>query len=196
MLRNKLSNYNLILASGSPRRQHFFKELDVPFTIEIKEVNEIYPNHLKAAEITDYLADLKSKCFTNLKSNDLLITSDTIVWFEEKALGKPKNKEEAFNMLKKMSGKQHAVYTSISIKSSFFQKIFHDETIVEFEEFTDEEINYYLEKFSPYDKAGSYGIQDWIGYIGIEKIEGCFFNVMGLPTRLVYKTLLEIANSK
>ena len=193
MLRNKLSNYNLILASGSPRRQHFFKELDVPFTIEIKEVNEIYPNHLKAAEITDYLADLKSKCFTNLKSNDLLITSDTIVWFEEKALGKPKNKEEAFNMLKKMSGKQHAVYTSISIKSSFFQKIFHDETIVEFEEFTDEEINYYLEKFSPYDKAGSYGIQDWIGLVGVRKIIGSYFNVMGLPVHKLYKELLKIA---
>tara|TARA_B110000259_G_C13948028_1_gene375573 strand:- start:516 stop:1100 length:585 start_codon:yes stop_codon:yes gene_type:complete len=193
MLRNKLSNYNLILASGSPRRQYFFKELDVPFTIEIKEVNEIYPNHLKAAEITDYLADLKSKCFTNLKSNDLLITSDTIVWFEEKALGKPKNKEEAFNMLKKMSGKQHAVYTSISIKSGFFQKIFHDETIVEFEEFTDEEINYYLEKFSPYDKAGSYGIQDWIGLVGVKKIIGSYFNVMGLPVHKLYKELLKIA---
>jgi len=193
MLRNKLSNYNLILASGSPRRQHFFKELDVPFTIEIKEVNEIYPNHLKAAEITDHLADLKSKCFTNLKSNDLLITSDTIVWFEEKALGKPKNKEDAFNMLKKMSGKQHAVYTSISIKSSFFQKIFHDETIVEFEEFTDEEINYYLEKFSPYDKAGSYGIQDWIGLVGVKKIIGSYFNVMGLPVHKLYKELLKIA---
>ncbi|MBT4679369.1 MAG: septum formation protein Maf [Flavobacterium sp.] len=193
MLRNKLSNYNLILASGSPRRQHFFKELDVPFTIEIKEVNEIYPNHLKAAEITDHLADLKSKCFTNLKSNDLLITSDTIVWFEEKALGKPKNKEEASNMLKKMSGKQHAVYTSISIKSSFFQKIFHDETIVEFEEFTDEEINYYLEKFSPYDKAGSYGIQDWIGLVGVKKIIGSYFNVMGLPVHKLYKELLKIA---
>jgi septum formation protein len=193
MLRNKLSNYNLILASGSPRRQHFFKELDVPFTIEIKEVNEIYPNHLKAAEITDYLADLKSKCFTNLKSNDLLITSDTIVWFEEKALGKPKNKKDAFNMLKKMSGKQHAVYTSISIKSSFFQKIFHDETIVEFEEFTDEEINYYLEKFSPYDKAGSYGIQDWIGLVGVKKIIGSYFNVMGLPVHKLYKELLKIA---
>ena len=192
MLRNKLSNYNLILASGSPRRQHFFKELDVPFTIEIKEVNEIYPNHLKAAEITDYLADLKSKCFTNLKSNDLLITSDTIVWFEEKALGKPKNKDEASNMLKKMSGKQHAVYTSISIKSSFFQKIFHDETIVEFEEFTDEEINYYLEKFSPYDKAGSYGIQDWIGLVGVKKIIGSYFNVMGLPVHKLYKELLNI----
>jgi septum formation protein len=193
MLRNKLCNYNLILASGSPRRQHFFKELDVPFTIEIKEVNEIYPNHLKAAEITDYLADLKSKCFTNLKSNDLLITSDTIVWFEEKALGKPKNKDEASNMLKKMSGKQHAVYTSISIKSSFFQKIFHDETIVEFEEFTDEEINYYLEKFSPYDKAGSYGIQDWIGLVGVKKIIGSYFNVMGLPVHKLYKELLKIA---
>lgn len=193
MLRNKLSNYNLILASGSPRRQHFFKELDVPFTIEIKEVNEIYPNYLKAAEITDYLADLKSKCFTNLKSNDLLITSDTIVWFEEKALGKPKNKEEASNMLKKMSGKQHAVYTSISIKSSFFQKIFHDETIVEFEEFTEEEINYYLEKFSPYDKAGSYGIQDWIGLVGVKKIIGSYFNVMGLPVHKLYKELLKIA---
>ena len=193
MLRNKLSNYNLILASGSPRRQYFFKELDVPFTIEIKEVNEIYPNHLKAAEITDYLADLKSKCFTNLKSNDLLITSDTIVWFEEKALGKPKNKKDAFNMLKKMSGKQHAVYTSISIKSSFFQKIFHDETIVEFEEFTDEEINYYLEKFSPYDKAGSYGIQDWIGLVGVKKIIGSYFNVMGLPVHKLYKELLKIA---
>jgi septum formation protein len=193
MLRNKLSNYNLILASGSPRRQYFFKELDVPFTIEIKEVNEIYPKHLKAAEITDYLADLKSKCFTNLKSNDLLITSDTIVWFEEKALGKPKNKEDAFNMLKKMSGKQHAVYTSISIKSSFFQKIFHDETIVEFEEFTDEEINYYLEKFSPYDKAGSYGIQDWIGLVGVKKIIGSYFNVMGLPVHKLYKELLKIA---
>tara|TARA_B100000780_G_C21123229_1_gene455198 strand:- start:1748 stop:2332 length:585 start_codon:yes stop_codon:yes gene_type:complete len=193
MLRNKLSNYNLILASGSPRRQYFFKELDVPFTIEIKEVNEIYPKHLKAAEITDYLADLKSKCFTNLKSNDILITSDTIVWFEEKALGKPKNKEDAFNMLKKMSGKQHAVYTSISIKSSFFQKIFHDETIVEFEEFTDEEINYYLEKFSPYDKAGSYGIQDWIGLVGVKKIIGSYFNVMGLPVHKLYKELLKIA---
>ncbi|MEZ7945859.1 MAG: Maf family nucleotide pyrophosphatase [Flavobacteriaceae bacterium] len=193
MLRNKLSNYNLILASGSPRRQYFFKELDVPFTIEIKEVNEIYPKHLKAAEITDYLADLKSKCFTNLKSNDLLITSDTIVWFEEKALGKPKNKKDAFNMLKKMSGKQHAVYTSISIKSSFFQKIFHDETIVEFEEFTDEEINYYLEKFSPYDKAGSYGIQDWIGLVGVKKIIGSYFNVMGLPVHKLYKELLKIA---
>jgi len=149
MLRNKLSKFNIILASGSPRRQRFLKELDIPFTIEIKEVEEVYPKHLKAEEITDYLADLKSKCFTNLNSNDLLITSDTIVWFEETALGKPKNKKDAFLMLKEMSGKQHYVYTSVSIKSCFFQKIFNDVTIVEFEKFTDEEINNYLEKFSP-----------------------------------------------
>ena len=193
MLRKKLSKFNIILASGSPRRQRFLKELDIPFTIEIKEVNEIYPKHLKAEEITDYLADLKSKSFDNLKSKDLLITSDTIVWFEKTALGKPKSKKDAFLMLKKMSGKQHYVYTSISLKSCFFQKIFNDVTIVEFEKFTDEEINYYLEKFNPYDKAGSYGIQDWIGLIGVKKITGSYFNVMGLPVHKLYKELLKIA---
>ena len=193
MLRNKLSKFNIILASGSPRRQRFLKELDIHFTIDIKEVEEVYPKHLKAEEITDYLADLKSKPFTSLKSNDLLITSDTIVWFNETALGKPKNKKDAFLMLKKMSGKQHYVYTSISIKSCFFQKIFNDVTIVEFEKFTDEEINYYLEKFNPYDKAGSYGIQDWIGLIGVKKITGSYFNVMGLPVHKLYKELLKIA---
>ena len=192
MLRKKLSKFNIILASGSPRRQRFLKELDIPFTIEIKEVNEIYPKHLKAAEITDYLANLKSKCFNNLKSNDLLITSDTIVWFEETALGKPKSKKDAFLMLKKMSGKQHYVYTSISVKSCFFQKIFNDVTVVEFEKFTDEEINYYLEEFTPYDKAGSYGIQDWIGLVGVKKITGSYFNVMGLPVHKLYKELLNI----
>ena len=193
MLREKLFNYNLILASGSPRRQHFFKELDIPFVIDIKQVDEIYPKHLKAAQITDYLADLKSKCFNNLQSKDLLITSDTIVWFEEKAIGKPKNKKDAFHMLKKMSGKEHCVFTSVSLKSKSFQKIFNDKTIVEFKEFTDEEINYYLEKFSPYDKAGSYGIQDWIGLVGVKKIIGSYFNVMGLPVHKLYKELLKIA---
>ena len=193
MLREKLSNYNLILASGSPRRQHFFKELDIPFVINIKQVDEIYPKHLKAAQITDYLADLKSKCFNNLQSKDLLITSDTIVWFEEKAIGKPKNKKDAFHMLKKMSGKEHCVFTSVSLKSKSFQKIFNDKTIVEFKEFTDEEINYYIEKFSPYDKAGSYGIQDWIGLVGVKKIIGSYFNVMGLPVHKLYKELLKIA---
>ena len=193
MLKDKLSNYNIILASASPRRQKIFKELDVPFTIQVKEIDEIYPEHFKASEITDYLADLKSKCFTDIQKNDLLITSDTIVWFEEKALGKPKNKKEAFNMLKNMSGKKHSVYTSVSIKNIFFQKVFHDETIVELEEFTDEEINYYLENFTPFDKAGSYGIQDWIGLVGVKKIIGSYYNVMGLPVHKLYKELLKIS---
>lgn len=193
MLREKLSNYNLILASGSPRRQHLFKELDIPFNIDIREVEEVYPKHLKGAQITDYLADLKSKSFNNLQANDLLITSDTIVWFEEKAIGKPKNKKDAFDMLKKMSGKEHDVFTSVSIKGKSIQKIFNDKTMVLFEEFTNEEINYYLDKCSPYDKAGSYGIQDWIGLIGVKKITGSYFNVMGLPVHKLYKELLKIA---
>ncbi|MGB1170380.1 MAG: Maf family nucleotide pyrophosphatase [Flavobacteriaceae bacterium] len=193
MLRDKLSNYNLILASGSPRRQHLFKELDIPFNIDIREVEEVYPKHLKGAQITDYLADLKSKSFNNLQANDLLITSDTIVWFEEKAIGKPKNKKDAFDMLKKMSGKEHDVFTSVSIKGKSIQKIFNDKTMVLFEEFTNEEINYYLDKCSPYDKAGSYGIQDWIGLIGVKKITGSYFNVMGLPVHKLYKELLKIA---
>lgn len=193
MLRKKLSKYNLILASGSPRRQHLFEELNIPFTIEVKEINELYPEDLKAAEITDYLAELKSKSFTNLQQNDLLITSDTIVWFEGMAIGKPKDNDDAFRMLKRMSGKKHCVYTSISIKSMSFKKVFNDKTIVEFEEFTDEEISYYLDNFNPYDKAGSYGIQDWIGLIGVKRIEGSYFNVMGLPVHKLYKELLEIA---
>ena len=193
MLRKKLSKYNLILASGSPRRQHLFKELNIPFTIEVKEINELYPEDLKAAEITDYLAELKSKSFTNLQQNDLLITSDTIVWFEGMAIGKPKDNEDAFRMLKRMSGKKHCVYTSISIKSMSFKKVFNDKTIVEFKEFTDEEINYYLDNFNPYDKAGSYGIQDWIGLIGVKGITGSYFNVMGLPVHKLYKELLKIA---
>ncbi len=193
MLREKLSYYNLILASGSPRRQHLFKELDIPFTIDIREVEEVYPKHLKGAQITDYLADLKSKSFKNLQANDLLITSDTIVWFEEKAIGKPKNKKDALDMLKKMSGKEHAVFTSVSIRGKSIQKIFNDKTMVLFEEFTNEEINYYIDKYSPYDKAGSYGIQDWIGLIGVKKITGSYFNVMGLPVHKLYKELLKIA---
>ena len=123
----------------------------------------------------------------------MLITSDTIVWFEEKAIGKPKNKKDAFDMLKKMSGKEHDVFTSVSIKGKSIQKIFNDKTMVLFEQFTNEEINYYIDKCSPYDKAGSYGIQDWIGLIGVKKITGSYFNVMGLPVHKLYKELLKIA---
>lgn len=192
MLSEKLKNYNIILASGSPRRQNFFKELDIEFIIDVREVEEVYPDHLQEAEITDYLADLKSKAFPDLKENDLLITSDTIVWFEGEAIGKPKDKQDAFEMLRSMSGKSHHVYTSVSIKSKNFQKIINDKTTVSFNPLSDEEINYYLETYQPYDKAGSYGIQDWIGMVAVSKMNGSYFNVMGLPVHKLYKELLKI----
>ncbi|MCB0466405.1 MAG: Maf family protein, partial [Aequorivita sp.] len=125
---------------------------------------------------------------------DILITSDTIVWKDGKALGKPKDFEEAKAMLQNLSGKMHEVITSVCFTSKGFQKTVHDVTKVWFKVLSEEEIDFYIKNYKPFDKAGSYGIQEWIGYIGIEKIEGCYFNVMGLPTRLVYKTLTEIAN--
>jgi len=192
MLREKLQNYQVILASASPRRHQFLKELDLDFTIEIREVEEVYPQELKGSEITDFLADLKSKAFTDLKEKELLITSDTIVWLDNKALGKPKNPEEAFNMLRALSGKKHDVISSISIKGKHFQKIVNDITVVYFKEITDAEINYYINNYKPFDKAGSYGIQEWIGLIAIEKIEGSFFNVVGLPVEKLYKELMKL----
>lgn len=193
MLKEKLKNYNIILASGSPRRQDFFKELDLDFTIQVKAVDEVYDPKLKGAEITDYLSKLKASAFENLKENDILITSDTIVWKDEKALEKPKNSEEAKQMLQELSGQMHEVITSVCFTSKQFQKTVNDVTKVWFKTLSEEEIEYYIKTYKPFDKAGGYGIQEWIGFIGIEKIEGCYFNVMGLPTRLVYKTLTEIA---
>ncbi len=193
MLSEKLKKYNIILASGSPRRQLFFKELDVNFTIQLKEIEESYPDTLRGVEITDYLSKLKASAFTNLSENDLLITSDTIVWFQGKAIEKPKDKEDAFRKLKSFSGRMHKVFTSVTFTSKNFQKTIHDTTKVWFNDLTDEEINYYLDNYQPFDKAGSYGIQEWLGYIAINKIEGSYFNVMGLPTHLVYKTLMDIA---
>lgn len=194
MLREKLKNHNIILASGSPRRQAFFKELNLDFTIQVKAVDETYPSNLKRSEITDYLSQLKASVFVDLDENDILITSDTIVWKDEKALGKPKDFGEAKEMLQNLSGQMHEVITSVCFTSKEFQKTVNDVTKVWFKKLSDEEIDFYIENYKPFDKAGSYGIQEWIGYIGIEKIEGCYFNVMGLPTRLVYKTLTEIAN--
>jgi len=192
MLREKLKEYNVILASKSPRRQQFFKDLDIDFTIQLKEVEEIYPSELKEIEITDFLADLKSQAFTNLSEKDLLITSDTIVWLDENALGKPKNAEDAFKMLRSLSGKKHKVITSISIKSKNYQKIINDITTVTFKELSDSEINYYITNYKPFDKAGAYGIQEWIGFIAIEKLEGSYFNVVGLPVHKLYKELMNL----
>jgi septum formation protein len=192
MLKQKLNNYNVILASGSPRRQQFFRDLDIDFSIQLKEIEEIYPENLKGVAITDYLSNLKSDAFSTLNDNDLLITSDTIVWLEGKALGKPKDAKDAFTMLKSMSGKKHEVITSVCLKSNSFQKIINDITIVTFKELSDDEIQYYINNYKPFDKAGAYGIQEWIGFIGIEKIEGSYFNVVGLPVHKLYKELMNL----
>ena len=194
MLSEKLKKFHIILASGSPRRQLFFKEMDINFTIELKEIDEIYPDTLRGVEITDFLSKLKASAFTDLKENDLLITSDTIVWFRGEAVEKPKDAAEAFKMIKSFSGRMHKVFTSVTFTGKNFQKTIHDMTKVWFNDLSDEEINYYIETYKPFDKAGSYGIQEWLGYIGINKIEGSYFNVMGLPTHLVYKTLMDIAD--
>ncbi|MFT5791664.1 MAG: septum formation protein [Saprospiraceae bacterium] len=191
MLSTKLKNYSIILASGSPRRQQFLKDLGIDYTIKLREVEEIYPSTLKGVEITDYLAELKSSSFDDLKKNEILITSDTIVWLENKAIGKPKDRKDAINILKSISGKKHEVMTSICLKTIDSIKIVNDITQVYFKILTQEEIEYYLDTFEPYDKAGAYGIQDWIGYIGVEKIEGSFFNVMGLPVHKLYTELLK-----
>lgn len=194
MLSKKLENFNIILASGSPRRQNFFKELDLDFTIDVRKVEEKYSDELQKEEITDYLAQLKASVFNDLSEKDLLITSDTIVWHNDAAVEKPINKEHAKKMLSSLSGSSHEVFTSVTFTSKNFQITVNDQTKVWFKNLDDSEIEYYLDNYKPYDKAGSYGIQEWLGYIAIDKIEGSFFNVMGLPTHLVYSTLLEIAN--
>ena len=193
MLSEKLKNKHIILASGSPRRQHFFNELGLEFEIRIKEVDEIYPSHLTEVEITDFLAKLKAHPFQNeLKSNDLLVTADTIVWLDNKAIGKPKNKEDAKAMLSNLSGKTHKVISSVCITTKSKQTLINDTTSVKFKFLSKSEIEYYIENYKPFDKAGSYGIQEWIGYIGIEKIEGSYFNVMGFPVHKFYEEMLKL----
>lgn len=186
----KLNSKQLILASSSPRRQSFLKELGLNFKIEIKEVEETYPKLLKKEAITNYLALKKAHAFTNLSEDDILITADTIVWFKHKALGKPANLEEANVMLKKLSNHKHLVITSVCLKNSKKEKVFSCTTKVYFDKLNDEIIDYYLKNYKPLDKAGSYGIQEWFGYVNVKKIKGSYFNVMGFPVHKFYKELM------
>lgn len=196
MLKEKLNKINIILASGSPRRQQFFKEMDLHYTIRLKEIEEIYPEHLQAEEITNFLAELKASAFENdLKENDVLVTSDTIVWLNGKALGKPKDYEDAFKMLQQLANQTHEVITSVCLKSIDKTEVFHCVTKVTFANLSDEAIKYYLDNYQPFDKAGSYGIQDWIGLIGISKIEGSYTNVVGLPTEMLFQKLMNYAKT-
>jgi septum formation protein len=192
MLKETLQHKNVILASGSPRRQHFFKDMGIPFSIQLNEIEEVYPNHLKAQEITNYLAALKAEAFEGkLQENDILVTSDTIVWLDGKALGKPKDRIDAIAMLQKLSNQTHEVITSVCLKSIAKIEVFHCITQVTFAELSNEAIHYYLDQYQPFDKAGSYGIQDWIGLIGISKIEGSYTNVVGLPTEMLFKKIMN-----
>ena len=194
MLKEKLKNYHIILASASPRRHTFLKSMDLEFEVKIHPVEEVYPQHLQKTEITDFLAKLKAVAFTgNLKENEILITSDTIVWLEGQPVEKPKDKDDAFRMIKSLSAKTHEVLTSICISQTTGQQIVNTTTKVTFKALTDEEIWYYINNYDSLDKAGAYGVQDWIGAIAITKIDGSYNNVVGLPTHLLYETLINIA---
>jgi septum formation protein len=185
-----LKQYKIILASGSPRRQQFFNDLGLDFEIRLKDIEEIYPKNLQGVEITNYLAELKATAFQDeLKANEILVTSDTIVWHNNKALGKPTDYDDAFSILKTLSNETHEVITSVCFKTITKTETIYDITKVTFKELSDDTIHYYLEHYKPFDKAGAYGIQEWIGLIGISKIEGSYTNVVGLPTEKVYHYL-------
>lgn len=193
MFNPKLTPYKIILASGSPRRQQFFNDLNLDFEIRIKEIEEVFPQDLKAEAITNYLAELKASAFEGeLKENEILITSDTLVWHNGKALGKPTNYEDAFQILKSLSNATHEVITSVCFKTIQKTETIFEITKVTFNELTDKQIQYYIENYKPFDKAGAYGIQEWIGFIGVSKIEGSYANVMGLPVDKVFQYLNSI----
>jgi septum formation protein len=192
MLKN-LSKYDIVLASASPRRHALLKELGIEFRVEVRPVDETYPADLSEEEIAIFLSQLKADSFSgeSFTNNELIITADTIVCLDGSVLGKPNTHEEAFSILSALSGKKHRVITGMCIKSSDRQVNFAANTYVYFKELSADEINYYIDRYKPFDKAGAYGIQEWIGYIGIEKIEGSFYNVMGLPVFRLYEELLK-----
>ena len=190
MVPQNLNKYQLILASKSPRRQHLLNELGLDFEVHVSDVDEYFPPELGMTAIPEYLAELKANAvLKRVPENSLVIAADTIVWKDEEVLGKPANREEAVKLLKHLSGSQHQVITGVNMQSATQKLSFHAVTEVWFDELTNDEIEYYIDRFKPYDKAGGYGIQEWIGYIGIQKIEGSFFNVMGLPVHKVYQFL-------
>ena len=194
LLNKKIKNLNIKLASKSPRRQELLRNIIEDFEIVTKDVEEEYPKDLKANEIALYLAKLKANSYLKeSKENELYITADTIVVYENKVLGKPIDSKDAFRMLKKLSGNTHRVYTGVSLLLNGKINSFLDSTEVSFYDLSDEEITFYINHYKPMDKAGSYGIQEWMGYVGIRKIKGDFFNVMGLPLHKLYREIEKIA---
>ena len=190
MLKKLSKKYNIILGSASPRRKELLSDLGLIFSIQTSEKEETFSNSLEKGEIAEFLAKQKSKFLSeNLQQNDLLITADTIVSFKNELLNKPKNKEEVFKTLNKLSENTHKVITGVCLKSKNKEIVFSVTTLVTFKELKEKEIHYYIKKFNPYDKAGAYGIQDWIGKIGIININGSYTNVVGLPIAELYQHL-------
>lgn len=191
LLHDKLKNYRLLLASHSPRRQQLLRDCGLAYVLIDKyEVEELYPDTLAATEVPLYLSQLKSHAYPSLLTqNEILLTADTVVVLDSKVLGKPANGEHARTMLRELSGRHHTVVTGITFRTAEREHSFAVRTNVWFRALTDEEIAYYVDAFQPMDKAGSYGIQEWIGYAAIEKINGSFYNVMGLPIQKVYVEL-------
>jgi len=184
--------YNYILASKSPRRQQLLKLLGLDFKVVVKETEENFPAGMPKEEIPVYLARLKSEPFLNeLGNKDLLITADTIVWQNGEVLGKPPGNEEAREMLKNLSGNEHQVISGVCLTSSQKQTAFYAVTNVQFKVLSEKEIDYYISEYKPFDKAGAYGIQEWIGLIGVTHIEGSFYNVMGLPVQKFYEKIIH-----
>ncbi|MGI9548249.1 MAG: Maf family nucleotide pyrophosphatase [Flavobacteriaceae bacterium] len=193
MLNDLLKDRRIILGSSSPRRQQFMELMGIPFQVRLNPVEEIYPSELQGHQISDYLAQLKADAFkSQLGEHEILITSDTVVWHRGKSLEKASDAEEAFQMLRTLSNDRHQVITSVCFTTPSGKKLVHESTEVRFRALSDKEIHHYVDVYNPYDKAGAYGIQEWVGLVGIEHIEGSYTNVVGLPTQLVYKTLLEI----
>lgn len=182
--------YNYILASKSPRRHELLKTLGIDFQVKLKEVEEIFPEGLSKEEIPVYLVELKAKPFLEeLGNNDMLITADTIVWFNGQVLGKPENHDKAKAMLEMLSGNEHQVISGVCLTTAKKQKSFFALSNVWFKRLSNAEIEYYITNFKPFDKAGAYGIQEWIGTIGVAHIEGSFYNVMGLPVQRLYEEI-------
>ena len=196
MFYEKLKKYRIILASGSPRRQELLRELGLEFEIRINDsLEEKYPPGLSQYEIPVFLAEMKAGAIVeNIPGSSVLITADTIVWLNGSVANKPRDHEDATRILSELSGSRHEVVTGVCFRTGERIHSFYSSTLVWFSQLTDEEIQYYIDRYEPYDKAGAYGIQEWIGYIGIEKIEGSYFNVMGLPVQKVYHELKEFLN--
>lgn len=185
-----LHNYAIVLGSNSPRRKQFLTDLGLTFVVRASDVDEIYPPELQREQITDFIARLKASSIALEHDKEILITSDTTVWNEGKSLGKPQDREEAIAMLQSLSGKMHEVITSICLKTTQKEHTFHAVTEVHFSKLTAAQIDYYVDQYKPYDKAGAYGIQEWIGLVGIERINGSYTNIVGLPTTELMKELL------